>query len=178
MDPIDDLVADHREVQELLGQVEHGLADVDSAAVTHLCRELAIHAGAEEAVIYPAAKVTIPGGENLVATPLQEHQLVKELVATLERTRNRDDRSLLLSALAAYVRHHVHDEETRLFPLLRVHASPEQLDAMGATLDKVKKTAPTHAHPHAPNTPPLNLAADAVASVLDRVRDSVAARRS
>jgi hypothetical protein len=35
-----------------------------------------------------------------------------------------------------------------------------------------KKVAPTHPHPHAPNSPPGNLAVGPVLALVDRVRDA------
>lgn len=172
MDPIDDLVHDHRAVLGMLEQFERGEVGPMSPTVDSIVRELAIHAGSEELVIYPAAEAAIPGGENIQSQLLMEHQIVKDLLAQIEKA-DAAERVPLLTAVAAYVRAHVEHEEVELFPRLRRYASEQQLQDMGAALEKTKRIAPTHPHPHAPRVPPANAIADGAAAVLDRVRDAL-----
>jgi hypothetical protein len=42
---------------------------------------------------------------------------------------------------------------------------------LGEKMVKAKAMAPTHPHPHAPNTPPGNIMAGPMAAMADKVRD-------
>ena len=48
-----------------------------------------------------------------------------------------------------------------------------RLEQMAKKMELARKAAPTHPHPHAPNTPPGNIAAGAVAAVVDKIRDAL-----
>lgn len=177
MDPIEDLISDHRRVQDLLGQVERGEIAADSDAVDEAVRLLSVHAAAEEMVLYPAVSELVPVGGAMAGRHLDEHQLVKDLLVAIERSSG-PDRVALVGSLAAYVRHHVRREEEVLFPKLREHASDEQLADIGGALARAKKAAPTHPHPHAPDQPPGIFPAGAAAALMDKVRDAISGRRA
>lgn len=175
MDVIERLKGEHREVQDLLDRFEQGRLDPMSDAVDRIVRELSIHAGVEELVVYPGVEAAVPWGEGLVTSHLQEHQLVKELLAEIEDA-PAVDRIPMLGALAVYVRVHVAHEETKMFPALRQYATESQLLDMDAAVEKAEQVAPTHPHPYAPNRPPANAVADAFAALLDKARDSLSRR--
>jgi hemerythrin-like domain-containing protein len=170
------LTTDHEQVQDVLCRIDLGELSPTAPEVDQMARELSVHAALEEVVVYPAVDKLVPGGENFVEQHLREHQLVKNLLVEIEHA-GADDRRLLISALAVYVRAHVRREEGKLFPALCRHASEEQLADMSRSLERARSVAPTHPHPHAPRTPPANVVADAAASLLDRARDGVASRR-
>ena len=43
---------------------------------------------------------------------------------------------------------------------------------MGERYERAKASAPTHPHPHAPNTPPGNVVLGPIAALADRIRDA------
>jgi hemerythrin-like domain-containing protein len=172
---IDDLIGDHRQVLELLGRAQAGEAGADSDAVDEAVRLLSTHAAAEEMVLYPAARDLVPAGSVMVGGHLEEHGLVKGLLATIERSSG-PDRVVLVGSVLAYVRHHARHEEQVLLPALQRHASDEQLADIGRAFTRAKAAAPTHPHPHAPNQPPGIFPAGAAAALIDRVRDAVSGR--
>jgi hypothetical protein len=81
-----------------------------------------------------------------------------------------------VTALIAAVRHHVHDEESDVFPRLRQVCTPEDLQALGRKVEAVKKIAPTRPHPAAPDHPPFNKLLAPGAGLVDRVRDALSNR--
>ena len=52
----------------------------------------------------------------------------------------------------------------------------KDLEELGDKMKAAKKAAPTRPHPRAPNKPPANVAAGAVAGAVDRIRDAAGGR--
>jgi hemerythrin superfamily protein len=145
--------------------------------VEGMVRELSIHAAIEEQVFYPAVREALPAEHDLVEHSLEEHQEAKELLAELERMEPGDlGYEENVGRLIAEVREHVEEEEGTMFPKLREAIGPDELSRIGHALERAKKIAPTHPHPHAPARPPANLLAGPAAAALDRARDAVTGR--
>ncbi len=176
-DALEVLTVDHRTVENLFALYEStGTEDVEAPdkVVREIVRELSIHAAVEEQLLYPLMRERLADGERLVREALDEHQEVKETLASIEKADpGADERSSALVSLIRDVRHHVEEEEGDLFPKLRAAASPEELRDLAGRIESAKRTAPTRPHPGAPNTPPGNVVAGAVAGVVDRIRDGV-----
>ena len=172
-DVITILTGDHQKVDTLFTRFASGAADRDRrGTVDAIVRELSVHAAIEEQVLYPTVAEEVPGGQQLVDESLQEHQMVKETLAIIERLEpDSPELDELMNSLIQHVRHHVQEEEGELFPQLRAAVGAEQLDNMGEALEKARALAPTHPHPKAPATPPGNLVGGAAAGMLDKARD-------
>lgn len=171
-DAITLLINDHRRAEALFGQAELSTQeDRRYEVIQDIVRELSVHAVIEEQVFYPALR-KVPGGEELADHALEEHQEVKEILAELDgKTPPNVDE--LLSRLISSVREHVREEETDVFAKIQEGVSPEQLREMGEAMEAAKTGAPTHPHPHAPNTPPGNVIAGAAAGLVDKARDAL-----
>jgi hemerythrin superfamily protein len=142
--------------------------------VETIIRELSVHAAIEEQALYPVMRQALPDGDRLVEEALQEHQEAKEVLAALDRKGpDEADFEPTVDSLIKDVRHHVQEEEGELLPKLQSALSQDRLEDLGRKLEAAKEGAPTRPHPHAPATPPGNVAAGAVASVVDRARDAV-----
>jgi hypothetical protein len=74
------------------------------------------------------------------------------------------------------IRHHVEEEESRMFTELRARFTRDQLVEMAEQVEVIKKIAPTRAHPMTPNEAGIRLAVGPVASLLDHLRDAVSGR--
>jgi hypothetical protein len=68
---------------------------------------------------------------------------------------------------------HARSEEAGTFPLLKEMEDAESRLALGGRYEHAKAVAPTHPHPHDPDTPPGNLILDPVAALFDKARDLV-----
>lgn len=84
------LEADHQKVNELFKTYT---TTPDRAMKQQIAREvfreLAIHAALEEELFYPAFEnVADEAGKNLVENALQDHQMVKDLIAELPEFHN------------------------------------------------------------------------------------------
>lgn len=175
------LEEDHRDVEQLFQnwtnvKPEEGPA-VKRSLVEEMIEELSIHAAIEEQVFYPAVREALPAEHELVEHSLEEHQEAKELLAELEKMEPGDlGYEEKVGKLIADVREHVEEEEGTMFPKLRDAIGPEALDRIGQALERAKKVAPTHPHPHAPARPPANVVAGPAAALFDRARDEATGR--
>ena len=185
MDAIALLTRDHQEVDRLFKQFEK-LTDRAQKSkqklVVKMIRALAIHAAIEEMLFYPAVrtaalKASTRAGEKAaddVLEALEEHHIVKWTLAELEKMKPEDERyQAKVTVLMEMVRHHVEEEQDELFPKVRKLLGAELLEELGTRMEKAKKIAPTRPHPRAPDSPPGNLAAGAMAAVMDRGREMV-----
>jgi hemerythrin-like domain-containing protein len=178
VDAIQLVKKDHRAVEKLFKDFERAekaerQADM-KRAVRGIVRELSVHAVIEEALLYPALRSAAPDLEDDVLEGLEEHHLVKVTLLELDKMSPKQERyAAKVTVLIENVRHHVKEEEAELLPALRKALAPAELRELGERMAKAKKAAPTRPHPAAPDTPPGNLVAGAVASAYDRTRDAV-----
>jgi hemerythrin superfamily protein len=179
VDMIDVLIKDHGEVEEMFVDLEGGQGgpahrrEVADRVITELVR----HSVAEEQYLYPTTRDVLPGGDALADQEIAEHaaaeRVMKELAGTDPVAPAFDT---LLAQLITDVRGHIAEEETDLFPRLRAACTEEELVELGEKIQRVKKIAPTHPHPNAPDTPPMNRLGAPVLGLVDRVRDALGAR--
>ena len=176
MDAIELLKNDHRTVERLFSRYEDTTDQAEKTRddLAHdMIHELSVHAVIEEEVFYPAVRLAVPDEEGDVLEALEEHHIVKWTLSELEKLDSTDERfHPKVTVLIEMVRHHVEEEEGEMFPQVRKALSDAQLDDLGNRLDAAKAKAPTHPHPRSPDTPPGNVVAGAVASVVDKARDA------
>ncbi|MET8453823.1 hemerythrin domain-containing protein [Streptomyces sp. NPDC005209] len=176
---IEELMADHREVEEMFGRIEAmtGKSQELRDLVDEVTIELVRHSVAEEEYLYPAVREYIEGGDQLADKELADHGRVEKILKQLEKTDTDDpQRSQLLQLLMEEVSTHVQDEEHNLFPKLRQACTAETLDDLGDKIRRAKAMAPTRPHPSAPDTPPANKLLAPGAGLVDRARDFVTGR--
>jgi hemerythrin superfamily protein len=177
MDAITLLRADHKTVEQLFKRFEKAgdRAHVEKRQIVdRIIEELSVHAAVEEQVFYPVARATVPKTEDIALESLEEHHIVKWVLAELENLDPGDERfDAKVTVLIENVRHHVEEEEGEFFPKVRKELSRRDLADLGDALAEAKKSAPTHPHPRSPDTPPANAVVGAIAGVVDRVSDNV-----
>jgi iron-sulfur cluster repair protein YtfE (RIC family) len=132
IDVLELLTQQHTEVDELLEELEKGLAD-RAATFAELADKLAAHATVEEKLFYPAAMSE--GTSEQLHEAVEEHLAVKRVLADLLELDPEDDKEEFdakLSVLKEQVSHHAHDEEEdKLFPKLRRQMSADDRAALG-----------------------------------------------
>lgn len=171
-DAIAVLKADHQKVTDLFDTFE-GLGPrahkTRESTVAKIVEELSVHAGIEEAVLYPALRERFAAGdEPMVLEALEEHHVVKLTLNELESMTSESERyDAKVTVLREIVDHHVKEEETELFKLVRNTFSKAELVDLGIQLDDARPAAPTRPHPVAPDTPPGNIIAQVLAAPLD-----------
>ncbi|MEW2044254.1 hemerythrin domain-containing protein [Streptomyces sp. NPDC005476] len=176
---VDELMTDHREVEEFFGRIEalpSGSRDRKLFA-DRATMELVRHSVAEEAYLYPAVREHVPGGEALADRELEDHARAEQIMKDLEGCDPGDPEfDRLVRVLMSEIREHVADEEQNLFPRLRAVCPAEALDDLGDKVRKAKKTAPTRPHPAAPDKPPANKMLAPGVGMVDRLRDALTGR--
>jgi len=135
IDAIALLKADHREVEKLFGQFEKAkAADRKRAIVGKVCAALTVHAKIEEEIFYPQARAALSRkGDDLLDEAEVEHEGIKRLVAELkDADPGHDLYDARVTVLSEYVKHHVKEEESDLFP--KVRKSDLDAEKVGAEL--------------------------------------------
>lgn len=167
---LDHLIADDHAVIECQFQhLEAGRGD-RRLLVEQISYELALHADAEERIVFPAL------GDR-AAHALREHHQMKELLTVLHHSEPGEARfEETLIQLMYAVRPHAAEEERELLPELRREVGGVRMAALGREFLAAKRGAPTHIHPHAPTGKLGHRLTDPAAFLLDKVRDLVSGR--
>ncbi|MGB3411744.1 MAG: hemerythrin domain-containing protein [Microthrixaceae bacterium] len=176
-DAITQLKDDHAKVEKLFKKYED---TTDRAMKTRrklvdqMIEELSVHAAIEEQVFYPISRVLSAEAEEQTLESLEEHHLVKVVLAELTKLEPDDERfHPKVTVLMENIRHHVEEEENDLFPMMREAFGRNDMSDLGDALNEARKLAPTRPHPGSPDTPPANLATGLVAGIIDRIRSSI-----
>ena len=174
MNAITLLKTDHGNVEALFKELEALGRDGDPAEkrriVDHVIEQLSVHASIEEELLYPALRAKLGADDFPVLEALEEHHAAKLFLHEIEKlppTHERFDAKV--KVLIESVRHHVEEEESELFDLLRANLKAAELDDLGEAMEKAKATAPTRPHPFTPDQPPLQTLISMPVAVLDRM---------
>lgn len=117
------LKEDHRRVKKALRETEKMDPNEESeeykSVVTTTCNELRIHTALEEELVYPAAREVL-NDEDLIDEAEVEHMTAKILIEKLSDMDSDDDKYVAtFRVLGEYVKHHIREEETEIFPRLQ-----------------------------------------------------------
>ncbi|SBT51232.1 hemerythrin domain-containing protein [Micromonospora auratinigra] len=178
-DVVDVLMADHREVEAIFVELEsrQGTPEHRRQLADVVIAELVRHSVAEEAYVYPAARTSLPDGDQIAEHEISEHADAERTMKELESLDPSDARfDELLAHLTRTIRHHVREEESDLFPRLRAACAQEELVELAGKVNAAKKTAPTRPHPAAPDHPPANKLLAPGTGLVDRMRDALSGR--
>lgn len=132
------LKQDHREVAEALEQFQSAEHGEKRSIAERICKMLTVHAQIEEELLYPAARDALDSdAAHLVAEAHVEHASVKDLIQQIEQHGEVDEEyEAKMEVMGEYVKHHVSEEETELFP--KLERSSIDLDALGERLEERK----------------------------------------
>ena len=176
-DVVDLLLGQHQEARSLFGQIQGASGKAKKGSFDRLVNLLAVHETAEEMVIYPAVRSSGPDGDRLADARTAEESEAKDALSDLEKTDvSSPEFDAKLAAFEQLVDAHASNEEREIFPLLRASQSPEQLAKMADALEVAERTAPTHPHPHGPESAVGNILLGPFVAVADRVRDALRRR--
>lgn len=177
-DVVDILTLDHREMEELLDQIQQTTAaDLRRDLTDTLIAEVMRHAVAEEMYVYPAMEKHIPQGKEEADHDRDEHQEIVQVMKELEGT-DADEPAFMdgVRKLDKLLRHHAQDEEGDQFPKMRQYLSAEKLVELGEQVENAKKLAPTRPHPSAPHSELFHKTVGAGVGMVDRLRDKLSGR--
>ncbi|HTD90492.1 MAG TPA: hemerythrin domain-containing protein [Burkholderiales bacterium] len=138
-DAITLLKADHEYVDELFksfGKI-NGNSKKKTELVKDICAELRAHTTVEEEIFYPAVRAALKKEKMLVDEADVEHALAKQLISELEDMKAGDDHyDAKVIVLGEYIRHHVREEHTEMFP--KVKKSTIDLHDLGGRIQQRK----------------------------------------
>ena len=183
-DVIGVLEQDHREVEEMFGELESlAGASTDEAKARRktltdqVTIELVRHSVAEEVLVYPQVEKKVSAEQAEHAR--HEHAEAEEALHRLEKLEANDPAfDNELATLMREIRHHIAEEEGQTFVHMRQVMDGEELCKLGERVEAFKKVAPTRPHPNVPNEPLPRIAAGPAASLFDRMRDLATGRGS
>ena len=137
------LKRDHEAVGAMLDEVAK--CPPDDGRMESLAREienaLTVHAKIEEQIFYPALRDKANDGEEKVEVfeAYTEHDVIKHLIALLKKEGRRDEAfQAELQVLTESVKHHVKEEESKIFALAKECFDQEKLDEMGTRMEALK----------------------------------------
>jgi hemerythrin-like domain-containing protein len=139
-DAIDLLKQDHSKVEKAFKEFEkmdREDAEACSELVMTVCEDLKVHTTLEEEIFYPAARDAIDD-EDIMNEASVEHETAKMLIEQLENMQADDPNYFAtFTVLGEYVRHHIKEEETEMFPAVR--KSGLDLQALGEQMRQRKE---------------------------------------
>jgi hemerythrin superfamily protein len=138
-DAINLLRADHQQVSELFERFKTSrLSTKKREVVAEICLALSVHAQIEEEIFYPEVQQALNDHE-LVPEARIEHASLKALIAQVQAAEPSGEMyDARVRVMSEYVKHHVREEQTKLFPKVR---SSKRLDLtdLGARLERRKQ---------------------------------------
>jgi len=177
-DVVDLLVEQHAQIRHLFMQTMMSSGEERKQFFAQLVRLLAIHETAEEEIVHPMARRTLPHGDGLIDDRLEEERKAKELLATLEKMDTEDPNFMsMLDRLRMAVLTHARAEERYEFPQLRNRLGQSQLRTLVSAVKAAEATAPTHPRPGVESAS-KNMLLGPFAALTDRIRDAIRSSKS
>lgn len=168
------LKQDHEAAEALLARFDPTEPTNRDEYFCELVQTLVGHEVAEELVVYPVVRDAGTEGEAVADARLSEQAEAERFLAEMERLDTPTAEFVAkMRQLRDDVVAHASSEETTAFPILKTATTEEQRQELGDRYLKARAKAPTHPHPHAPNTPPGNKLLGPIAALFDRARDAV-----
>ena len=129
---------DHEEVKSLFRDFTSAVEKKEKEQIVNKAiRALEVHAAVEESLFYPAVREDSPDAGDKLDESLEEHHVVKLLIAELKEMSAGDERyAAKFRVLAENVRHHIKEEEAELFA--RARTGKLDLIALGKRLEQAK----------------------------------------
>jgi hemerythrin superfamily protein len=164
------LLRQHEEIRRLFRAVEKSSGAQREEAFERLRRLLAVHETAEEQVVHPLIRRSVPYGEQIVDARLAEERQGKRMLRDLERMGTSDPSfTPMFARFSAAVLEHAEREEREEFPALRRRGQAE-LRGLAAAIKAAEAMAPTHPHPGVESVT-ANMVFGVFAAVADRAGD-------
>ena len=127
----------HRSIEQ---QFETYFHDNEEPLARTICDALSEHAAVEESALYPALRRDVRGGDELADTAVDEHAVIKALVARIVDSPP-DSIFDLMTELRRDVDAHVRVEETELF--VRMRESGVDAERLGDDLARAESQQPS-----------------------------------
>jgi len=180
MDVVDILTADHQDMMDLCGQIQHTTDPAQRRDLADtVIAEVVRHAVAEEMYVYPAIEEHLPNGAEEVEHDKREHAELQQVMTKMEDLDASTPAFMeRVRELDGLLRHHARDEEAKQFPELRARVPADKLVEMGNQVENAKKMAPTRPHPNAPQAELFHKTIGLGVGMIDRLRDKLTGRNT
>ena len=136
---------DHKEVERLFKEFEKASTSAQRKGqiAKQVSRLLTAHTYIENEVMYPQVRALVPTLEDDILESYEEHHVVDVLLQELAALRPDDEAfEPKFTVLIENVRHHVTEEEDEWFPKVRNELGRNQLQEIGASMERLKSDAP------------------------------------
>ena len=178
---------DHREVKEMLAQLEHhattaaGGTKQEMAERKAMAEKLVIeeskHEVVEQMYFWPMVRERLSPGDELADIAIAQENEGKHVLDKLDKLdASEPEFELLLAEFIRAGREHIAYEEEQVWPALRDALTPQEAAELGNRITEAKKTAPTRPHPHTPASPAVLKATGPAAAAADKARDAATGR--
>lgn len=133
------ILADHRQFEKLFSQVEKAKKSEQlDSLFNQIYKELNLHSRAEELVFYPALR-EFEDTDDIIEEAEAEHEeaaaMLEELKALGPDAEEFPDR---IAELKEAVMHHLQEEESEVFEIIRDYMDEEELSALGQEFQQAK----------------------------------------
>lgn len=179
MDVVELIIQRHREMEELLDQLEEA-ADPErrTELLGEVTSELARHMAVEERILFPAIREDLADVDPEtfhadVLENLEEHHVLKTVLDELHDMDPADDRfTAKAEVLAETVEHHHEEEEEGVLAGIAERWDDARRAEVGERFAAAERTAPTRPHPNLPDEGRFVAAAQGFAATVDKLRDT------
>jgi len=169
------LRAQHESVKKMFSEMATARGQDRSDLFDCLRKTLAVHETAEEMVVYPEVRAMNKAAEHAVEARLKEESDAKDVLSQLEKLGTDDPKfDKLFDSFRQSVLQHASAEEAQIFPFLEEHVAGGKLIEMAELIEVAESMAPTHPHPHGPESGLGNLMVGPFVAMVDKVRDKFA----
>jgi hemerythrin superfamily protein len=167
---------DHELVGQLFSQLTTAKGDERSKTWDTIVRLLAVHETAEEMILHPTVRAAGEEANAAVQERLVEEDQAKKLLSDLEAMGpDAPDFPAKFDDFRRAVLAHADAEEREILPRLRDAADQKRLEGLGTAFTAAKAMAPTHPHPHSPESAIGNIVVGPAVAIMDRTRDVIKA---
>lgn len=168
------LLEQHARIRQLFDQASVASGDTKVELFHELRALLAVHETAEEVVLRPVSREC--AGPDVADARNDEEKAANELLAALEELDvNSPEFDEQLASFQQSVDQHAELEEHEEFETIVREVDQEKRRMLGDRLRLVENLAPTYPHPGTAGSLPKTLAAAPFATIVDRVKDALAA---
>ena len=172
-DVVSFLKEQHEQVKELFKTVAQARGEARARAFQQLRRLLAVHETAEEEIVHPAAKRSLPNGDVIVQARLHEENEAKRALQQLEKLDlDSAEFDAEFRAFATDVITHAESEEQEEFAALADVLDTSRLERMRKAAELAESIAPTRPHPGVESAA-ANMLVGPFAAMIDRARDAL-----
>jgi hemerythrin superfamily protein len=168
------LLEQHELIRDLFDQVGMSSGEQRAEVFDCLRATLAVHETAEEELVHPAVRRMGADAAAAVQVRLDEEGAAKRMLSTLERMGvDGDGFDDLFADFQASVLEHAEAEEDEVFPFLDQGLDDDEQRRMADTFEVLEQMAPSHPHPHGPESALGNLVVGPFVAMVDKVRDAI-----